>query len=548
MPLSSDVTLPGGRRADAARPFPVAMFSAAALAVAAIIYLIGTLPHLGAWPPVGEDEPWIASGAWELATTGQYASHLFAGYAKSETRLTPIAPLHGVVLSGVFATLGTGVARMRLLTVAAGLGILLLTWLLGRLLLNDRAAAIGVLLLSLLPIAAGGGGTGIPLIDISRICRPDALAAMLGLAGFLLFERAERQGGQVGHALAGALIGLGITTHPVAGFWVPAILLLMLLRRGHTTFRRREPWQLALGVALALLPLAIDLAMHWPLVLAQARPQAARFAVADPHFYPSNLLREYHRYGSLLGSSRVPGPSLTLAAICLVAAMVAALRPLRSQGPLDGGASLAIALGAQVIFLALLISQKTFNYTIGLMPPAMLLISWIGCRWWERYPRWPVRALLLLALATVVADGAHRISRDRRMAAEATPYDRFEERIARVIPPGSRVLGLQHYWLGLRSYDYRTWLVPIYHASPELTHAPMPLDEAIEQVAPDVILIDRHMRSYLDELADPANPRHHQLVELRRYAERHGMARMAIIEDATYGRMDVYRTRREPSP
>ena len=85
-----------------------------------------------------------------------------------------------------------------------------------------------------------------------------------------------------------------------------------------------------------------------------------------------------------------------------------------------------------------------------------------------------------------------------RPRAEADPYDWFASEIARCIPAGSLVLGLQHYWLGLRQYPYRTWLMPINYAHPLYYHDPVPLEDALEQIDPDIILIDRYMAAFFE--------------------------------------------------
>jgi hypothetical protein len=36
--------------------------------------------YLDVFPPVGEDEPWIAGAPYKLATQGTYGSDLFSGY------------------------------------------------------------------------------------------------------------------------------------------------------------------------------------------------------------------------------------------------------------------------------------------------------------------------------------------------------------------------------------------------------------------------------------------------------------------------------------
>jgi hypothetical protein len=114
-------------------------------------------------------------------------------------------------------------------------------------------------------------------------------------------------------------------------------------------------------------------------------------------------------------------------------------------------------------------------------------------------------------------------------------------RVAAHIPPGSHVLGLQQYWLGLQEFRYTSWLLPVWWNDPRFTDAPLSFDEALERVAPDVVLIDVRMARYFDSLADPDHPDHERLLAWRRFAGRHDAALVATIEDQTYGGMQVWR-------
>ena len=51
-----------------------------AVPVILIIYALVSVSHLSVFPPMGQDEPWIAAAPYKLVTQGIYGSDLFAGY------------------------------------------------------------------------------------------------------------------------------------------------------------------------------------------------------------------------------------------------------------------------------------------------------------------------------------------------------------------------------------------------------------------------------------------------------------------------------------
>jgi hypothetical protein len=134
-----------------------------------------------------------------------------------------------------------------------------------------------------------------------------------------------------------------------------------------------------------------------------------------------------------------------------------------------------------------------------------------------------------------------RIAHRRAVAARTTPYDEFEARVAAHIPADSLVVGLQHYWLGLRQYPYRTWLLPVLRTG-GATDLPEPvtLDEALDQMDPDVVLLDRHMSGYLESLSDPSHADHETYIEWQRFLAGRGGELAGIVDDATYGTMLIY--------
>ncbi|HEX8969893.1 MAG TPA: hypothetical protein VF937_18565, partial [Chloroflexota bacterium] len=74
------------------RPWLVAL---AALAV----FMVSGLRHLDSVPQVYEDEPWQASTAYKLMTSGVFGSDLFAGFHAMDQRYYGFMPLHPLLLA-----------------------------------------------------------------------------------------------------------------------------------------------------------------------------------------------------------------------------------------------------------------------------------------------------------------------------------------------------------------------------------------------------------------------------------------------------------------
>jgi hypothetical protein len=273
------------------------------------------------------------------------------------------------------------------------------------------------------------------------------------------------------------------------------------------------------------------------------RPNAARFDLLNPTFYIDNVL---HGEGPVsldwsartvrsLSWVRVGAWTMLLGCPAAVATMAwDARRHARAAA-----SSLAIASLMQMMMFVALLKIKTFNYMIALWPLGALLLAWLGVWLWDR--RLPVvRLALLTLLGLIVAEGTTRVAHALGNARQTTPYDWYEAEVASCIPPGSLVLGLQHYWLGLRQYPYRTWLLPIDLANPLYYHEPMSLDRALERVNPAVILVDRYIDDLMKKAMDPGTLNHRLSIGFEEFKARRGAKLICVIRDRTYGAMQVY--------
>jgi hypothetical protein len=191
----------------------------------------------------------------------------------------------------------------------------------------------------------------------------------------------------------------------------------------------------------------------------------------------------------------------------------------------------------------LLLSFKTFSYLATLWPLFALTIAagfihlWRAPttrRWW--------RPVLSLLFVLGMAEGALVNLRLQTLAQQITPYQAFTKVIATNLPPHSRVMGLQHYWLGLAEHSeaYRTILVPIFWTNPSYVPQPISFSEAAQTTLPEVILLDQIMLNFLAETASVDHPLHPLGREIWAYLEHRQAHVIKQIDDPTYGRLQIY--------
>jgi len=204
-------------------------------ALLAILALWGvSLWNLDRWPPVHQDEPWILSPGYKLFTRGVYGSDLFTGFYGMEHHYFQFMPLMSLLQGATTRVLGVGVWQMRCVPVALGMLTATLTFALARKLAGTLVAPVALLLLLTWPWTPGVGpmlGSGVPLIDVSRIARYDILTAPLGLCALWCFVRARESNRLSYDFLSGVLAGLAGLAHVYGLFWIGALFTALMLDR-----------------------------------------------------------------------------------------------------------------------------------------------------------------------------------------------------------------------------------------------------------------------------------------------------------------------------
>jgi 4-amino-4-deoxy-L-arabinose transferase-like glycosyltransferase len=512
----------------------------------AAVFLALSLDHLGVFPAVDEDEPWIAAAPYKLATQGVYGSDLFAGYYGVDRHNYQHLPLYPLLQAGLFRLIGVGVFEMRLLSVLFGLALICVVFLVGSRIADWRVGALAVVVMMVLRISTGGDATGILLLDRARINRYDIAVPVFALLAFWAFVRARDTDRPSWYIATGLLAALASLSHLFGVFWLPLFLALSVAMPHGAVAPARAAILVLSGFAFPWLPVLVYIASGWSDFLGQMRFVSERLEIFNPSFYSSNALHgpgpiSVGWFVTVVGELPLARPGAWTVIVGIpVALLVIAWTARRDRGQYGWARLFALFSLAQLLMFVALLRVKTINYMIGLWPLAVLMLAWLGIWLWDRR-KLSLRIATLVLFALILGEGSLRIVHAATAARRTASYERYTKLIARCIPPGSRVLGLQHYWLGLRQYDYRTWLVPINFTFPLYYSEAMPLDAALDTVNPDIILIDRYMARFFDTSRDPAHPSHGRRQAFNAFMLRRDARLVCTIPDATYGTMNVYR-------
>jgi hypothetical protein len=377
--------------------------------------------------------------------------------------------------------------------------------------------------------------SGIPLPDLARIARYDILVAVLGLGALLMFVRAQ-QTGRGSYILAcGCLLGLAGLTHIYGVFWWVVVGGLLLFMSVGSSRKRADPRLtnpprvlvrnvfLIVGLPLCLWAMwATVLLSHWSDFIGQLRLNVSCFAgqpcfaVGQAAFYWQNLLTEHYRY-----HLQIALPLTHLGRWLLVLGVPLAFMSLTHPFPRSRAVKAVwLILPALVLplLLAVFVPRKMFNYLISVAPLWAVGLAWAGTQGFGSM-RWAGRAMIAFGLMGVVTQGALALSLAQRNLAYPTPLTALFTELRQILPPTGRILGPHVFWLGLAERDYRSCGLPSFLSSPEVGPPVMSFGEALETIAPRVVLLDGPNAAVLADTSTPyADERHRAWLS---YLERH---------------------------
>ena len=493
------------------------------------------------FPPVHEDEPWILSPGYKLFTQGVYGSDLFSGFHGMEQHYFDFMPLMPM-LQGAGARLwGVGVWPMRFLPIAIGALTLALTFLIARRLAGSPAGALsGLLLLTWAWTPPGDRmrGSGIPLVDVSRIARYDILAALLGLCALWWFVRA-RESGRLRHDfLAGAFVGLAGMAHAYGLLWIAALWLALILDRRFFARRpiTRSVAALLGGVVVVWLFWVLLIIFNWSDFSGQLSPNRRRFDVQSVSFYLGNLANEARRWLPAGRAATLAWPGFVWVAATLPAALLWLTAQVAREHDRRKVWLLAPCLSIPLLF-ALLLDSKSFNYLASLAPLFAIALAWMLVDMYRSH-RWIARTAAVLVGLPIVMFGVAGIAHMQRAAAQAEPPARFHSDLDRAVPATARVLGLPQYWLALIDREYRSFVLPFYLSDPQANRSAISFEAALGDVAPDIVLLDPIMaRIFADVSTSDYRERGEQF---QAYLRRHRARVVAEVRDPGGAPVQVY--------
>jgi hypothetical protein len=207
--------------------------------------------------------------------------------------------------------------------------------------------------------------------------------------------------------------------------------------------------------------------------------------------------------------------------------------------------SVVVLFGLQ----ALLINIKDYRYIILLLPFFALQVAFALVAIWQwasEHARW-LSWICGILLVVAVIEGGVGVRQMLRNARAASPYHRFTNAVAQVLPAGARVMMVHLYWIGLAQYDVRSLDLAFRFTNPnDYKPQPLSMEQALQRIAPQYLLVDPLIQKYVFALAQPGDSA--LLLEQKRAItqalHQHCAALVATIdghEYADYGPMKVYR-------
>jgi 4-amino-4-deoxy-L-arabinose transferase-like glycosyltransferase len=501
-------------------------FQRAALLLLAGVLLALHLATLLRFPAPFVDEAWAANRAWAFLTTGVAFGVLDAGVFEqfpAHVSYFPVLPtfLQALPLSLVGAPL---LWPLRIVSLAFGCVLLFAIYMIGEGAMGRTSALIAVMLTAL----------STPFAYSAHLARWDIMIAALGYSAVALQVR-NRTRRIVPAGAAGLLVGLAFEIHPHAAVFAPVAGGLYLLESGWRTPLRRDVWAWCGG-------LLAGAGVYWYFhvaghpesfialaTLAHGPTHTPALATGDPALIADAVRR---------GVSMIAGVNPFYFLVFLVAFPLTVFSGQTSRRT-------AWIAGLVVASFTLLVRNR-FPYYAVIVTPAMDLVSAAAVVRLAKgggglFPRLAAGVLTVgLGLGAVVTLSVARVD-------GAEVFDRVLKRVVGQVSASDTVIGPQTYWFGLVGHRYLSWeqLVYFRRCHPEAT-----LSEAFQHFRPDILIVDRHLRFFLNDQGQPtayAGLLSLSAAEFNRYIEKHARI-LTDFDGEHYGRVTVYRLHTPPAP
>jgi hypothetical protein len=326
-----------------------------------------------------------------------------------------------------------------------------------------------------------------PYYQASHYGRPDIFLSAVGIFSFILVLKAFEKEKWYLHLSAGLCVSLAFDIHPNALLYILGIAILYINQYRKKFFFSSGPRWVVLGGSVGLLYFAISHILPNP----SAYFALYNLSLGNTHrlpIYPFDLLKLLQSLRDEVGRYHFIENGLEFGLIGASLIFVAIRRS-------AGDRKVLLFIGTILGGFVTLIGSKHDIYAIILYPFFMLLSaetlrSLIGMAKAERLTRVFLSALLFMV---VFNNSEHFL----RQSVNHRNYDYYAitEKIQEVVPPGSRVMALPNWWLGLADYDFRSSLnLTFYHFLNGLN-----LEQGMAKINPDYVIVDRGQRGLLVE-------------------------------------------------
>ena len=405
------------------------------LLIPVLLVLIQELPYFEArWV---EDESWYSIPAHTLLEEGRLRNPTFAD-TDSESRVDTRPPAMPLTLSLMFAALGTGVAPARLPSLLAGLGVIIVVYVLALELAGPWAALIASIL------AAADNF----LFLAARTARPEALVTFFSTLGLLLYLKGQQRHSAWLAFTSAAAIGIAMNYHVTA---IPAALsigIFFICELRERLWRQRA-WIAVLGLFLAILPFGV-----W-VRSTPAHYEAFKklYGQGETESTIDKIRGERIRYSDFVGlsSQRFHLPFRFPYRLPVVLAIAFSLVLLYGHNRKVLWPALIVL--SFNLFAWMYLVNKTSRYfavvapTLAILVAAAAVVSWNQKTWGK-----PVAGLLVFCMLSQCAGNLLLLYRSRN-----ANYASVGAQLRAVIPRGESVYGAITFWMALHDRKYSSF-------------------------------------------------------------------------------------------
>lgn len=517
----------------------------AVLSVALVTaYWAAAWTHLDDYGPVRGDEVLTMSASHKLAATGVMGSDLATGLYGAERRFFLNLPVQNLVQAAVFRAAGTGIRQARLPSLVAGTAVIALTTWFALRAFGGPVAALTAILLVLWRSNLIDTEPRPPLLALAQSGRYDLLVVAWLWATIVLLQACLARPRRTTAFFVGVFAGLAALTQ---FYGVAAVVLAAAayaMRWGPAVWREAAPRWTALGCLLVIVPYGAFILLDVDTFARQAALQGPRVQVWDPLFWIGNLSRETSRYALVTEPAMrtLDGPWL-IGPWLLWAGALPGIVPLvawsRGQGAL--GALPWLVMVVPLAVLALVEQTKAVLYASVMVPSLTLclacgfdaVIRARAVRWFA--VRRFVQVAAALVLAVVVVEGWRGYRDSLREAGRVTPYLDVGRRLEAHMRDGEPALGAWRWWWALADRPYFAVNGLWQHARRVAVADGGPsLAGEVRAKRASYLLVDRDFLADLDRTTAEYKEAATSFID--------GCSRLVgVVEDATYGRIEVRR-------